>query len=46
LLLIHNNRFFILMNSRLALLCIRYFFLQVSCSRDDLLLLFVFISYL
>ena len=47
-----DNRFFILNEvtiSVIALLCIRHFFLQVRCSRDDLLLLFGlfgFISYL
>ena len=38
------------MKSRLALLCIRHFFLQARCSRDDLLLLFglflIYIKYL
>ena len=49
LLLVHNNRFFILNEVTISIIVYPPFFLQVRCSRDDLLLLFGlfgFISYL
>jgi hypothetical protein len=49
LLLVHNNRFFILNEVTISVIVYPPFLLQVKCSRDDLLLLFGlfgFISYL